>query len=514
MNMKMVISIFRSPFLLLLIMTLLPFEWGFADEPIDQNPYQQLKTSDTLKIDLQEAILTALEHNPSLSIQRLTPKISRTVVKEQGAVYDPTISASVNKTKTKQQRFLGARPEPFELITDRSQYDAGLSQNLPTGTSISANVAMSTALSNIYTDQYSGNVGITITQSLLQGFGLAANLASLRRARLDYEISRSALRRVAEETIASVEKAYWDVYLTREEIDIQQRSLELANKQLKESQERVAVGKLPELELAAVYAEVATRKEALIDAQSRYEQARLRLLYLLNPSQKPSWSTVPWPTDRPFFPTDTLDALEIHEQLAMKYRPDLEQARLSLKKGEVEIARTRNGLLPRLDFFITFGRTTYSKTFREAIPDVQSPFYEINGGLSFSFPLTDRKAIAQYARARYSQEQLDLALHNMEQLVQWDVRAAYIEVLRSREQISATRVARELQSKKLDAELEKFRVGKSTNFLVLQAQRDYTASQLNEARAMVAYLNALVNLYLMEGTLLERRGIVDPSKYE
>lgn len=479
----------------------------FADEPSDQNPFRQLQKADTLKIDLQEAILTALERNPDLSIQRLTPKIAKTAVKEQGAVYDPTLSASVNKTETKQQRFLGSRPDPFELTSKRSQYDIGLSQNLPLGTVISANASMIASLSSIYTDQFSGNVGITITQSLLQGFGLGYNLANLRRARLDYEISQAELRRVAEEVIANVEKAYWDLYLTQEEIQIQQRSLELANKQLKESQERLAVGKLPELELAAVHAEVATRQEALIDAQSRYEQARLRFLYLLNPAQERAWTTVPLPLDRPFVPVDTLAPMDEHERLAMKFRPDLQQAQLSLKKGEVEIARTCNGLLPRLDFFITLGRTTYSKVFREAYPDIHSPFYEINGGVTFNFPLTDRKAIAQYARAKYSQDQLELALLNMEKLVQWDVRSAYIEVLRSREQISATRVARELQAKKLEAELEKFRVGRSTNFLVLQAQRDFTASQLNEARAMVAYLNALVNLYVMEGTLLERRGI-------
>ncbi len=451
--------------------------------------------------------MTALEHNPSLSIQRLAPKIARTFVKEQGAIFDPEISASANRTKTKQQRFLGSRPDPFELTSQRSQYDAGISQNLPTGTTISANASLSASTSSIYTDQFSGNVGITITQALLQGFGLGTNLANLRGARIDYEISQAELKGVAEEVIASVEQAYWDLYLTREEINIQQRSLELANKQLKESQERVAVGKLPELELAAVHAEVATRNEALIDAQSRYEQARLRFLYILNPSDQTSWATVPFPLDKPFVPIDTLDTMEIHEQLGMKYRPDLQQAQLSLKKGEIEITRTRNGLLPRLDFFITFGRTTYSKTFRDAIPDIKSPFYDINAGLTFFFPITDRQAIAQYSRARYSKEQLELSLKNMERLVQWDVRSAYIEVLRSREQIIATRVARELQSQKLGAELEKFRVGKSTNFLVLQAQRDFTASQLNEARSMVAYLNALVNLYLMEGTLLERRGI-------
>lgn len=494
-------------FVFIILFSLSGLNIVFADDPSEQNPFQQLQKTDTLKIDIQEAILTALEHNPSLSIQRLQPKIAKTFVKEQGAIYDPTISATVNKTKIKQQRFLGSRPDPFELTSDRSQYDVGISQSLPTGTTISANAAMSASLSSIYTDQFSGNVGITVTQALLQGFGLGTNLANLRRARIDYEISQAELKGVAEEVIASVEQAYWDLYLTSEEINIQQRSLELANKQLKESQERVTVGKLPELELAAVHAEVATRSEALIDAQSRYEQARLRFLYLLNPSDQASWATVPFPIDKPFVPIDTLDTIEVHEQLGMKYRPDLKQAQLSLKKGEIEIIRTRNGLLPRLDFFITFGRTTYSKTFRDAIPDIHSPFYDINGGITFFFPVTDRQAIAQYSRAKYSKEQMELSLKNMERLVQWDVRSTYIEVLRSKEQITATRVARELQAQKLDAELEKFRVGKSTNFLVLQAQRDFTASQLNEARSMVAYLNALVDLYLMEGTLLERRGI-------
>jgi len=503
----MFIRILKIQLIFILLSGLIGSELASGEEGNEQNLFHQLHQADTLKIDLQEAILTALEHNPSVSIQRLQPKIAKTWVKEQGAIYDPTISASANKTKTKQQRFLGSRPDPFELTSDRSQYDVGISQNLPTGTTISANASMSASLSSIYTDQFSGNVGITVTQALLQGFGLGTNLANLRKARIDYEISKAELKGVAEEIIASVEKAYWVLYLTREEINIQQRSLELAQKQLKESEERVAVGKLPELELAAVHAEVATRSEALIDAQSRYEQARLSFLYLLNPSDQTSWATIPFPVDKPFVPVDTLDTIDVHEQLGLKYRVDLQQARLSLQKGEIEITRTKNGLLPKLDFFITFGRTTYSKTFRDAIPDIHSPFYDINGGLTFYFPVTDRQAIAQYSRAKHSREQMELSLKNMERLVQWDVRSAYIEVLRSKEQITATRVARELQAQKLEAELEKFRVGKSTNFLVLQAQRDFTASQLNEARSMVAYLNALVDLYLMEGTLLERRGI-------
>jgi len=97
--------------------------------------------------------------------------------------------------------------------------------------------------------------------------------------------------------------------------------------------------------------------------------------------------------------------------------------------------------------------------------------------------------------------------------VQWDIRSAYIEVLRLRQQIEATRVTRELQDQNLAAELEKFRVGKSTNLQVLQVQRDFTASQLDEVRALVLYLNSLIDLYVMEGSLLERRGIHTPNAF-
>lgn len=474
--------------------------------------YSEQTGNDTLRIRLQDAVLLALERNPDMSIQRLEPAIAKSYADEQRAAFDPSIIASASRDETKLQRFLGSRPDPFEMTTTRTQYEFGLSETLPTGTSVSANAALSGSISSIYSDQFSGNIGLTVTQSLLQGFGIGVNMANLRKAKLDLEISKEELKAAAEQLVADVEKAYWDLYLKGEEISIQKNSFELANQQLQETLERVAVGKLPELELASVRAEVANRQEALIDAQSQYEQARLYFLFLLNPKEEEIWSILPIPLDAPFVPEDSLDALSIHEQLGMKYRPDLRQARLALKKGEIEIVRTKNGLLPRLDVFITLGKTSYARAFREALPDIQSPFYNVNIGATFEFPVVNREARAQVVRARRSREQMELSLYNMERLVQWDIRAAYIEVLRLRQQIQATRATRELQDQNLAAELEKFRVGKSTNLQVLQVQRDYTASQLDEVRAMILYLNSLIELYLMEGSLLERRGIHTPNE--
>ena len=82
------------------------------------------------------------------------------------------------------------------------------------------------------------------------------------------------------------------------------------------------------------------------------------------------------------------------------------------------------------------------------------------------------------------------------------------ECERTRRQIEAGAITRELQEQTLEAEQERFKVGTSTSLLVAQAQRDLLVSELAEIDAIVAYRIALVKLYLAEGSLLERRGIV------
>jgi outer membrane protein TolC len=47
----------------------------------------------------------------------------------------------------------------------------------------------------------------------------------------------------------------------------------------------------------------------------------------------------------------------------------------------------------------------------------------------------------------------------------------------------------------------------ATNLDVLQVERDFIESQVDDATARVRYIQALTQLYAAEGTLLERRGI-------
>jgi len=63
----------------------------------------------------------------------------------------------------------------------------------------------------------------------------------------------------------------------------------------------------------------------------------------------------------------------------------------------------------------------------------------------------------------------------------------------NRERLQAAAAARELAERRLEAEQSRFDVGLSTNFFVVQAQRDLRDSQNAELRALLDYRRAQVD---------------------
>jgi outer membrane protein len=164
-----------------------------------------------------------------------------------------------------------------------------------------------------------------------------------------------------------------------------------------------------------------------------------------------------------------------------------------------------------MDLFISLGKTGYSRSFGGSVARMPGDAYDAEAALSFELPVGNRLARARQRRAVLTRSQLAESLQNVEDLVREDVEAAFIEVGRALQQVDATAATRRLQEEKLRAETAKFRVGKSTALLVAATQSDLVTSQVAEVAAVTTYLKALTDLYLLEGSLLERRGIVAPG---
>jgi outer membrane protein TolC len=141
-----------------------------------------------------------------------------------------------------------------------------------------------------------------------------------------------------------------------------------------------------------------------------------------------------------------------------------------------------------------FGQSM-SQVFRANYPDYSF-------GFTLQFPLRNRSAQADVARALLEQRQLEEQLQRQKNQVEQDVRSAEIGVIQARSQIQAGVKAVLLAQRTLDAEQKKFQLGESTVFLVIQAQRDLATAEGNEVKARSTYAKALTQFQQVTATIL------------
>ncbi|BBO92465.1 TolC family protein [Desulfosarcina ovata] len=484
-----------------------------APLPVSPPPSPSLTVSLPLTLTTTDAILLTLQNNWALMVEQLNPAVQNTFEDTERAVFDPeaTVEISGGRTDGKSQSSTSAG------IRDFSEVEAlgviSLEQYFPTGTTVTLEGKAELDDYSLYRDAlYWSRLGLTVNQALLRGSGTTVNLARLRQARLDTRMSEYELRGFTQSLVAQTEEAYWDYALAKRQVEIYEESLNVARDQLHETLTLIEVGRLAESELPASQAELASQEQGLIDARSKRKTTRLQLLRLLNPPGANLWEREVDLIYQPTLPDVKLDPVQAYMEMANRLRPLLNEARLQLLRDDLEVVKTRNGLLPALDLFVSLGKSGYADSFGRSVQNMDEDDYDAYVGVRFQYPFFNRAPQSDYRRAMLNREQAQKALDNLSQLVELDVRTAYVEVNRAREQIKASATTRLFSEESLRVETEKLRVGKSTGLLVARAQRDLLINRISEVEALVNYIKALIHLYQQDGSLLERRGVVAPGR--
>jgi len=480
-----------------------------GQRPID---IESLRAGDVIQLTREQATMLALQRNRELQVELLSPIIAGTSEKIERGRYDPELFVEFEYAREVSSETARSTGEQFSVEGDDTNAAVGVRQILPTGTDLELTVGQDRSISNRTPEQQEARIGLSITQSLLRGFGPAVNLARVRQAELDADASAHELRGFVQAIVAETETVYWQFVLAKQEIDIFGRSLEVARQQRDEIELRIAVGTLPKNEAAAARAEVAVQQQALINARSLFNERRLRLLRLLNfePIHQPDLPIEP--ISSPEIESELMDDVGERLELASRSRPDLNEARLRFEQNRLETIVTRNGLLPRLELFADLGQTGFSDSFEGSFREIKSgDTHDYSVGIRLSHYIGNRAAKARDLAASTSRRQAAEAVENLAQAVELDVLLGINEVERTRQQIAATNASRLLQEQTFQAERERFDVGASTSLLVAQAQRDLLVSMIAEVKAVIDYRIALLRLYLAEGSLLERRGIQIPN---
>ena len=283
----------------------------------------------------------------------------------------------------------------------------------------------------------------------------------------------------------------------------------------------------------------ATRAEAQV-AASRQDQINSR-----GPrapagadSEERSFAETGAPTrvvhDARIVPTDTLTVEPLPTQTpseivtqAIPKRPEYQAAKLQLTNSEISLKGTKNELRPELDLVGNIQNNGLagpgiprSRHFppesitglAAAMEPLSARFFKFDYptysvGLNLTLPIRNRMAQADVARDELQVRQTEVRLKQLENQIRVEIEDALIALDRTRAAYEAAVDTRKLQEQSLQIEQEKFDVGLSTNFLVIQDQSFVAQARSTEVAALDAYAKAKVQYERAIGQTLPNHNV-------
>jgi HAE1 family hydrophobic/amphiphilic exporter-1 len=405
---------------------------------------------------------------------------------------------------------------------------------------------------------------LSFTQPLMRNLEIDQNRRITQLAKRSLDLSDSEFRQRVIEIINQVQRAYWDLVFAIRNEQIARDSVELTRVQLQNNQKMVEAGTLPPIDLRATEAALESRKGDVITALQSITTAENTLKGLLiKDANDKLWDAQIQPTDQPASDLPTVSLAEA-SQLALTNRPELEQMRLEAEQKQIDIKFFENQTKPQVDLIGFYSNTglagnpsdiargtggfdtltqglitnlnralveldlpTFNPTappppppVGDSVPDrfkggyfralsnlFSQDFRTYQVGVRLSYPWRNRTAEGNLGRTLAEARQLDARQRQLVQTVQIEVRNALQAVEAARQRFEAARAGRIAAEAQYKGEVERYRAGLSTNFLVLEQENDLAVARGNEVRALTDYNKALADLQRVTGMTLVNNNV-------
>ena len=475
-------------------------------------------SGDLREIRLEEAVTLALEKNLDIQVAKLEPQSVDYQIAAFRNTYRPAFGSTLGM-RDQYQLPTSSLNGGTKVNNGTATYNFGLSQNVSKfGGSYTLNwtnsrVETSNTFST-FNPSFQTNLVAAYTQPLLRGFKIDNVRQQLLISTINRDISEETSRATVAQTLANVRNAYWDLVFAVSAVDVAQRATDLADKLVEDNQARVEVGTLAPLDIVQAQAEAATRRQNLAAAEATLQTAELSLKrYIVNGTDDPLWRQSLRPVDLPSLQAAPTD-VEAAVRRALADRTDMSAARKNLDSSDINIRYLKNQSMPALDLNASYGTqglggTAITRTgplgqqvitsidpggYGDALGLLRALEYPTwNFNVTMSYPIGGSAADAQHARARVQRTQAQTRLRALEIQIAAEVANAALTVQSNVKRVEAATAARELAQKRLEAEQSRFEVGLSTNFFVVQAQRDLRDAANTELRTLADYRKSLVN---------------------
>ena len=492
-----------------------------------------LVRSGQLPLTVGDLINLMLQNNLDIGVNRLTPLSSVYLIETMYRPFEPTLrlQATVNRnTSPATSQLIGAP----SLSTLSGSYSVGFSQALATGTNVGVNFSMnrnsSNSVFNTFNPSYTGLLQYTFSQHLLNGWGRSINTHLVHVAQNNQKISESQFEKQVIDLVAQAERSYWDLVFAAEDIKIKQRSMDLAQKTLSDNEIQVRIGTLAPIDLVQAESDLANRRVQYVTSTYTEVQTQDQVKKFITSQSDPGLVLAKLMPSQTVRMPDASDVMPVEPaiKVALENRPEMKQLQLDLQSKKIDLAYTKNQLLPTVDLLASYIQNGVGgvETIRNGFGPTAPIIAQLNGGISDAFgqlfgygftgysvgisvqiPLRNRAAQGDNARAMTDERSAEQRISSQAQQIALEVRNALTSVDMNKAKIEATTKARELAERRLDAEQKKFDLGASTIRFVLQEQTNVAQAQTDELQAVVNYTKSLVDLNHAMGMTLKKNNI-------
>ena len=397
---------------------------------------------------------------------------------------------------------------------------------------------------SLLTPELTSNFQFRFTQNLLQGFGFLPSTRFIRIAKNNREISDVAFRLQIITTVDQVENMYWDLVYAYENVRVQQEALTYAQKALDDARHQAQVGTVPPIQVVSAQSTVATDQQNLIVSQNNLQLQQLLMKNALSRNMEDPvlaeadvipTSTMQLPQAEPVTPIQDL----IND--ALGHRAELVESRIDLNSRDINNKAVRNSMLPTLQAYAYYGGSGVGGDVNPTVPSCATttssfcfdpakappPFrtattvsygntlsQTVNStapdkgiGLSLNIPIRNRLAQSNQVRAQLEYRQAQVRQIQLENQVRIEVRNAQFDVKQNRVAVQAAQSAVDLARQTLDADLQKLKVGLTTQVTILQDAATLTTGESNLVSAKAAYEKSRIELDRATGLLLDHAHI-------
>jgi len=463
--------------------------------------------SGVLPLSIRDSIALALKNNLDIAVEGYNPPQREQALTTEKSAFDP--SAFLEVTRSDSQVPAGTQViQGTRVASAFWDYNAGLRQKLPTGGTYELRFNNEyNELHSIDFTQFVSKFGLTLTQPLLRNFGFEANETNIRIAANNQSISREQFRLKVSDIVTQVQNDYAELIFAKQNLEVQNKSLQLARDLVALNTARVRAGVAAPVEVTQAEAQEAAGVQNVILAEKAVQDAEDTLKVILNLPASGGWGQEIQATDALTFQPKS-PKLDQSIQKALENRYEYKSARLDIQNKALNVRLTRNQLLPDLAFTGSVFTNGAGNPYGSDISEMGSThFVSYAVGVVLTVPLGNRGPQASYITAKLVEDQAKTSLKNLELQITQQVREGVRRIEANAKRVEANRAARVLAEEQLRVEQLRLETGVSTTFNVLQFQRDLTAAEANELRAIADYFEALVNLEKVQGTVLETNRI-------